>query len=219
VFLFGALRLGMVKLSCFKAEKHQATVEMNLALYTRRWAFITQSIMSMTFAWCILGSGTAAVSTFLQSQDLSKLGYKPNGAAVRAVLAMVVSIVAFVVIRVLDKISDMLKGMSEKEGERAVRGIIRGLGIMVGFSWEQAFAGGVEAIVETEPIDSKWFPVGLQFALAIIIGFGVVPAWKMYILRNLIKCQAEHAEREEQHKKEVSDNLTPYAQLRPERAA
>jgi len=211
VILFVALRIGMIKLSCFKAEKHESDSDMDCRKYGKRWAIIIQMIMSMIFAWCILATGTAAVSTFLQIHQLADKGYKPNGAAVLAVLAMIVSIVAFIVITILDKISDKLSDLQvddpsnddpnkESDSERAIRGIIKALGILVGFSWEQAFAGGVEAIVETEPIESPWFPVILQFGLAITIGFGVVPAWRDYILRNLLNFQIVHAEMKQQQK-------------------
>jgi len=167
------------------------TEEMNLGLYVKRWAFIAQGVVSMTFAWCILATGTTAISCFLNRNDLTSLGYKPNGAAVRAVLAMGVSIVAFLTISLLDMISDRL---SSEDNMRAARGIIRALGVLVGFSWEQAFAGGVESIVEIQVFHGEWFPVILQWSLAAIIGVGVVPAWRMYILRNLLVVKDLHEE-------------------------
>lgn len=217
-FFFAFTRMAMVKCQWFSMDEHEATIDMSWSLYFRRWAYLVQAVTSMTFAWCLLATSKALVTYCLCLMDLPKYGYGPSGASVRAVLAMLISILAFVIIFMLDTIGDRLReGGSAEDVERGVRGIIRSLGILVGFAWEQAFAGGMENIIEKEEevVKNPWFPVSMQVALAIVVGLGVVPAWEWYILRNLMKLQLELKMEEENEKAGSMHEQVPFKPLAP----
>jgi len=66
--------------------------------------------------------------------------------------------------------------------------IIGGLGILVGFAWEQSFDGGVEVIAELTP-----YPILAQLGMAILVALVVVTPWRRYILDTLIQL-ADHRE-------------------------
>merc|ERR1719359_550423 len=108
----------------------------------------------------------------------------------RVVLALIVSFTAFGIIFVLDKIADL-----ESTGESTDQGIfsiIGGLGILVGFSWEQSFDGGVEAIAA---LTSR--PLMAECGLALLVTIVVMPAWQKYILKTVIELADERAEKQE----------------------
>jgi len=89
--------------------------------------------------------------------------------------------------------------------------------VLVGFSWEQAFAGGVEVIVEeTCPHvhgHIPWHGIMLRLGMALIMGAGVIPAWQMYILKSLLVLREQYHEKKEhgnaEDKHEVG-NDNPY---------
>jgi len=194
-FAFVGMRIVLVAKTPDSPDEHEASLETGITLYLARWVFIAHSTIAMCFAWCLLYSTMWWVSRQLVQWDLVNIGFGPNSAAVRSIVAILISIIAFLSMWMLDKCSDARAGDS---AEKAMRGIIRSFGVLVGFSWEQAFAGGIEAVVEASvlPGMSRWYPVFIQAGIALLLGLGVVPAWKMYILKTLLEL------RERQEKKE-----------------
>jgi len=178
-------------------DERTASADTGFAEYWARWEFVFNNITAMCFTWCLLFSTVWWVAHMLVQYDLVAEGFVPNSASVRSVIAILVSIIAFMVIHVLDYLSDIYAGDA---AEKAMRGVIRCLGVLVGFAWEQAFAGGVESIVEQTCGHgghgaSPWPAISLRLGMALIMGVGVVPAWRMYILRSLLVCQASFVER------------------------
>lgn len=188
--LFGLLRMLMIRVARTLTghHEHEASMGMQWREYWMRWLFILQDTIAMCLAWCVLWAATWLVARELVKLHLVELGFTSDCAVVRMVLAMVVSILAFFIILVLDWLSDMQEG----DDERALRSIISCLGVLVGFSWEGAFGKGVEVIAELTDSQSMWYPVFVRLAIALCIGIVVIPAWRMYILRALLKLEREH---------------------------
>lgn len=110
----------------------------------------------------------------------------PNTNASRVILATMVTFLSFFSIYVLDKLADM--DCTGEITDKAIYRVIESFGILTGFSWEQAFDGGTEAIA--------WFtraylePAFTETILAMIVALIVLPAWRRYILSKVISLQA-----------------------------
>jgi len=91
------------------------------------------------------------------------------------VLTLVISFISFSSIRVLDLIADM--DCTGQKTDKAIIQIIKAIGILVGFGWEQCFDEAVESIsaVMPQPHVAKMF-------LALFCVAVIVPAWKWYLL-------------------------------------
>jgi len=166
------------------SEKFESTTGLDsFWAYSKRWIFIIQNVFSQCFAWCLLH----VISWETQRLLLPTKTLSPHSDAEKAVVALISSVVAFGSILVLDHYSDQLKGT---EAEKAMRGIIRSLGVLVGFSWEHTFEGGVEVISELTAEKGAWYPLLVRLGMALVIGVGITPAWSRYILRNVLKLRA-----------------------------
>merc|ERR1719422_1432798 len=108
-----------------------------------RWMFISNWVLARCFAWCLLYSISWTMASCLIKAGLVEYGFRPECAVVRLALAFMVSIVAFCGIWTLDYISDHSDNMGF---HYVIRNIIRSIGFLVGFCWEQAFNRGVESL-------------------------------------------------------------------------
>jgi uncharacterized membrane protein len=131
-------------------------------------------ISSMVFAWCLLYSTKWALST-VHYETLRE------GIFGKVVVAIVVSALSFILIFFLDKLADSEK-TSDAVDELIVI-VIGSFGIMIGFSWEQSFDTGVEVIAEAFSEESKHW---MQLLITLMLAGVVLPAWKWYILPNLL---------------------------------
>jgi len=180
-------------------SERAASSDTGWAEYCNRWTFILGGVCAQHFAWCLLFGIVWATRIVLEGFKSPEQGYGINCPSIRAVLTMLVSIIGFVIIWIFDSLSDMA---SDPAVEKALRSIIKSIGVLVGFSWEQAFAAGVEDIVESlEPEAehasaqghrTRWMfllvKTGMAFALSVV----VVPAWRMYILRSVLRLRKDH---------------------------
>jgi len=67
-----------------------------------------------------------------------------------------------------------------------IRIVVTSLGILVGFSWEHCFDGGVESVSEkAQPMFKVWF----QLVLGILVCILVLPAWRKHILQKVMLMQ------------------------------
>merc|ERR1712224_963220 len=82
----------------------------------------------------------------------------------------------------------------------AIFSIMGGLGILVGFSWEQSFDGGVEVIAALTPN-----PLLTEIVLALVVTIVVMPAWQRFILKTVLMLALEREERQQQAKEEGGD--------------
>lgn len=146
---------------------------------------------SMGFAWAFLFATRSLFDSwsFLQSRNISPLTIEG-----RIVLAMTLSLFACMVIVILDKFEDNLHDDAD-DIHKALKNIITGLSILIGFTWEHTFDGCVEAISSlfSDPLAIKLF---LTFLIVLI----VVPAWRKYILLKVV-----HLEKARREQKEAMD--------------
>jgi len=94
---------------------------------------------------------------------------------VAVVLTMIISGVSFSSIWVLDKLADA--DCTGDRTDRAIIQIIKAIGILVGFGWEQCFDQAVESISSALPQ-----PHLSKMILALLCVTVIVPAWKWYLL-------------------------------------
>jgi len=145
---------------------------------------ILTGMSSMGFAWCCLfGSRTV----FMKNKDLDKAGVGMVTIAGRVLLALILSLSATALIFALDWISDTAKSSAppgKNPGAEIVTQLVFAKSILVGFSWEHSFDGGVEAIAS---MTSQ--PLMTQSALAVFMWLVVVPAWRKHILRKALMLQ------------------------------
>lgn len=122
----------------------------------------------MVFAWGVaFGARWFLGSRFADStEDLMLLSVS---------VAMLVSFLSFGFIWVLDKLAD-----AEFTDDRTDSGIIKvisGLGVAVGFSWEQCYDQAAEAL--SEGVSN---PSATRLLIAVFCAFAVVPAWRWFVL-------------------------------------
>lgn len=142
---------------------------------------------AMSFGWCVLWATRWAGVRMESTTDLhvqSVMG--------RVVIALILSGMAMSVVFVLDKVDDMHQGVEDSQvGAQAIQTIIGALGVLVGFSWEHSFDGGVEAIASQTDYEE---PMQLFFAF-LVVAF-IVPAWRRHILTKVMVLDELKQERE-----------------------
>lgn len=127
---------------------------------------------SMSFAWSFL---FASKWFFMSFPFLTKRHVSPETIEGRVLLSLSLSAFAFSAIIILDKIEDSQD--DDRKMHKVVKNVVTGLSILVGFTWEHSFDGGVEAI------SSLWEdPLLLKLAGTILIAVVVIPAWRRHIL-------------------------------------
>jgi len=155
-----------------------------------RWVDVTMQMAAMGFAW----------STMWATDWMAlRLAGTHDTLVIRILLALVVSSSGLAAIWVLDKIED---GMYEKWGAsgseslekrvvKIINMIITCLSVLVGFSWERCFDGGVTAIasVQSHPMRSKLF-------MSLIAVLVTVQAWRKFILTKVIDLRGRKQERQ-----------------------
>jgi len=137
---------------------------------------ILAGMQGMAFAWaCLFASRTV----FLQTPALDEHGVGMKTISGRVLLALVLSLISTVVIFGLDFVGDFFKEKfpGKNLGPEIIDKIVSAFSILVGFSWEHAFDGGVEAIASTTKT-----PMITESILAGLVFIVIVPAWRRHIL-------------------------------------
>jgi len=161
----------------------------SMGKYLRRWYFIMQTVVSMCFAWCMLFAAEWAVHRLLTAivpQGGALLN--PHTPTQRVLLALTVSFGSFALIFFLDFLHDL--DVTADLADTAIKKVIMSIGILIGFSWEEAFNAGVGCFAALS--GSDWGTILLKFVLGIVVCIVVVPAWRLYILKNLMKLEEAH---------------------------
>eukprot|EP00747_Dinoflagellata_sp_TGD_P134395 gnl/TRDRNA2_/TRDRNA2_175316_c0_seq12.p1 gnl/TRDRNA2_/TRDRNA2_175316_c0~~gnl/TRDRNA2_/TRDRNA2_175316_c0_seq12.p1 ORF type:complete len:232 (+),score=60.80 gnl/TRDRNA2_/TRDRNA2_175316_c0_seq12:634-1329(+) len=155
---------------------------------------VLMNASSMAFAWCQL---------YIVKWELIKwfpsLG-SPNQLTALVFLALSVSTGAFSVIFVLDKISD--SPITGDQADMVIESIINALGILVGFSWEQSFDGGVEIIAALTPD-----PIVAEMALAVVVAIVVIEPWRRHILQTVIALEERRDKKLEREAREEAREI------------
>mmetsp|Transcript_36898 Transcript_36898/g.64995 ORF Transcript_36898/g.64995 Transcript_36898/m.64995 type:complete len:166 (-) Transcript_36898:25-522(-) len=136
----------------------------------------------MSMAWCILWGTRAAFS------DVYILNHLHEGVTTmmgRILMSITLTLAVVCCIFILDPIDDNLNtGEDGSAGTEVVATIIEAMGVLVGFSWEHSFDGGVEAIASVSPHKKL-----VATALTIFVFCAIVPAWRSYILTKAMQLE------------------------------
>lgn len=138
---------------------------------------IMSGMLGMGFAWSAL---YASRTVFEKEPFLDRHHIGMGTIAGRVLLALVLSVVSMVIIFGLDVVGDFFAARSppgQNTGAPIIIQIVSAKSILVGFSWEHAFDGGVEAI---SSVTSS--PMIAETCLAAAVFLVVVPAWRRHIL-------------------------------------
>merc|ERR1711972_470889 len=146
----------------------------------KRWWFIGQSVCAMSFAWFLQYAGKWEIARSLFHMGCA---LDAESTSQRVFVALSTSFVAFVFIFILDKVEDL--EATGAVADKCTRSIIIALGILIGFSWEHCFDGGVDVLAELSAEDGKWYPIWLKLVMAAAVFAVVTPAWRLYILKTV----------------------------------
>lgn len=145
---------------------------------------------AMGFAWCVLWATRWACVVAPMINVESIYG--------RVLIALLLSVSGCAAVFVLDRIDDMHRGraISRTNSQiqaQAISVLVNALGILIGFSWEHSFHGGVEAVASLSTGHREAF----NFAGGLIIVFIMTPMWRRFILTKDIALQQLKDERDE----------------------
>jgi len=149
-----------------EAGKEPSTLEE----YSVRLLEMANNFFMFITAWCCF---------FASLWFLSGLQFTEERALLLVALALFLSAVSFAFIFILDKLED--SGSLGSDSEQAIDLMIQGLGILVGFSWEQAFDIAVTVVATALKADLD--PGISKLILSSMLVLIVFPAWRIYILK------------------------------------
>jgi len=147
-------------------EEEEEDLKEGWASFLKRLTESSIITLSMGFAWCMF---------FTMRMFLASMPSLDDKMLVAVVLTMIISGVSFSSIWVLDKLADA--DCTGDRTDRAIIQIIKAIGILVGFGWEQCFDQAVESISSALPQ-----PHLSKMILALLCVTVIVPAWKWYLL-------------------------------------
>lgn len=151
--------------------------------WINRAFIVLQTSLAMAMAWSLL-----CLTKWELARNMSLFGMKggsPNTIKSKIMTAVGLSTVSFMVINFLDKLADA--SWTGDQTDAAIERIIEALGILVGFSWEQAFDGGAEDLSVICPGNT----VLVKLALACVVGAMVVTPWRRHILQTVMRLEEE----------------------------
>lgn len=179
LFLAGTLVLAVLIGVTYKINQRNAGIEaeqpenmndLNVTTYfhVERFLHCLQICAGLTMSWCYYFATQWGFFVFLQSDNL-------KGVAGKLLQAVLVSFGCTLVIFVLDVVGD-----GSDSCKKALKGLITSLGLLVGISWEGAFAMGVEEIAVNW--ETKGHQLAVKIFLALSLVMIVLPAWRLFIL-------------------------------------
>merc|ERR1712113_102297 len=101
-------------------------------------------------------------------------------------------------------------GIGGARTSRVIKIIITALSILVGFTWEHCFHGGVEAVASV--FENPSYSQMMQLFLTAFVALVIIPAWRRYILVKVIYCRELREARkqaQEVQMREVEDEHQP----------
>eukprot|EP00746_Dinoflagellata_sp_MGD_P013689 gnl/MRDRNA2_/MRDRNA2_129691_c0_seq1.p1 gnl/MRDRNA2_/MRDRNA2_129691_c0~~gnl/MRDRNA2_/MRDRNA2_129691_c0_seq1.p1 ORF type:complete len:516 (+),score=119.85 gnl/MRDRNA2_/MRDRNA2_129691_c0_seq1:124-1671(+) len=173
LFATGLLAVGSMAYYIFKEpeerEDHHKTEAEEIQERFIETIIVT---MSMVFAWCCFFTGRWYLGTFNVLADDPML--------LALALALLISAISFVGIRILDICADA--EWSGPKVDEAIFKVIGAIGILVGFSWEQAFDTAVGSLASRSSN-----PAIMKLGLALFCVVIIVPAWRWWLLPMVIE--------------------------------
>jgi hypothetical protein len=196
---------GLIVLKSLGKEKENKEGEMAEEGVGDRVLDVAIGMFGMSFAWaCLYASRTVFEKEPFLQESLAAGMETITG---RILLALVLSVICLVIVFFLDFIGDGFKKRfpGKRIGVEVVEQIVFAKSILVGFSWEHAFDGGVEAIASTT---SR--PQVADTVIAALVFIIIVPAWRKHILKKAIVLK-EYAVEEREHEDRLRDYVPPLA--------
>lgn len=118
----------------------------------------------------------------------------------RVCVALILSAISCAAVFCLDFVDDMHRGSEDsKAGAKAIQIMVSALAILIGFSWEHTFDGGVHAVAHATP-----YPETVKFFMGIIIAGVMMPMWRRHILTKEVALEHRKQEYEEEQAKHLS---------------
>mmetsp|Transcript_9122 Transcript_9122/g.22932 ORF Transcript_9122/g.22932 Transcript_9122/m.22932 type:complete len:641 (-) Transcript_9122:154-2076(-) len=148
---------------------------------SERMITVCQMSSSFTFAWCLL----FACHWFV---DVKREYFQITDIFARVIMALGISALAFVVIYIMDKLSDSERTAAQVD--RTLRTLITAFGVLVGFTWEHAFAAAVTDIAE----HSNYHEL-VKLLCSCVLVAGVFPAHSGYVVPKILQLQEENSKR------------------------
>jgi len=173
------------KLAAKRAEHgHEKEEEEEEESFAQRLAVIGIHSTSMSFAWGMLWATrwlALAVPAFGMPSIMG-----------RVLMALMLSALSCAAVFGLDFVDDMHRGSEDsKAGAQAIQMMVSSLAILIGFSWEHTFDGGVIAIAESTP-----YPEKVKFIMGVLIASFMVPMWRRHILTKEVSLENRKQEEE-----------------------
>jgi hypothetical protein len=163
----------------------------------RRGYSIANNYFSFGNSWCFFYAVRWAI---VSSRFTDEAALMP------VCIALFLSAVSFLFIRILDKIID--QEILGKEPEEAIELVIQGLGVLVGFSWEQCFDVAVGVVASA---NEHMLPPSLsKLVMSVLLVLIVFPAWRLYILESEQKLLSERGAK----RGEVSEEVVKEKKMR-----
>ena len=145
-----------------------------------------QITMAMTKGWGFYFGGVWLLALFNMESLIGIEGMTADSALIKVIEALVLSAYAILLIFVLDKLADA--DFTDDDADAAIYTFMGGLGILIGFAWEQAFEKSLGTVVQAEEEQQPALPEPvLKGLMAFLIVLLVLPAWRIWILRNTLK--------------------------------
>ena len=149
-----------------------------------------QITMAMTKGWGFYFGGVWLLALFNMESLIGIEGMTADSALIKVIEALVLSAYAILLIFVLDKLADA--DFTDDDADAAIYTFMGGLGILIGFAWEQAFEKSLGTVVQAEEEQQPALPEPvLKGLMAFLIVLLVLPAWRIWILRNTLKAEME----------------------------
>jgi len=151
-----------------------------------------RNITMMFFSWCVYFSSDWTVKGTVAKVPV--LG--ENAMMGQTFLALSLTGISFFAIFVLDKIAD--SDRTPAAADKCIEEAVFSLAFLIGFGWEKTFDMAVEQIAEYLEEEEKLKPDCItKLVLGMLLALLVIPAWRLYILPNIIAYEeAEEAEKE-----------------------
>jgi len=139
---------------------------------------------AMVHCWALYFAGV----WIMAASDLAEyIGVYEDSALLKVILACALTVYAFILIFALEKLASL--EATGPKADQAIYTVMGSLGILVGFTWEQAFERSVSTVVQANPSAPE--PL-LKAGLALFLVGMVLPAWRMYIILHTMKHSTEH---------------------------
>jgi hypothetical protein len=133
----------------------------------------------MCFAWAFFFGGQEILASFPALEGQEEL--------VAVLNALILSMLSLIMLWPLDWLRD--QPWTKEKTDAALDGVLRSLGLIIGFSWEQCFDASVDSIAEKSNSSNLPF-VNVhttKMGLTVFCGCLLLPAWYKYILKYCVE--------------------------------